>query len=83
MKLTALAVLFAVTILLTGTIFTSVSTQYAEAAKGQGVSSSQYGSQTKGMVCGDRLCSETSDDKKEFQKESPNIFHRLNKFFSL
>ena len=31
----------------------------ADAAKGKGVPSSQYGSATKGIVCGDRLCSES------------------------
>ncbi len=69
MKLTALAVLFAVTILLTGTIFTSVSTQYTEAVKGQGVSSSQYGSQTKGTVCGDRLCSEIPGGREAWERQ--------------
>jgi len=69
MKLTALAVLFASTILLTGAIFAATSIQYANAIKGEGVSSSSYGSKTKGMVCGDRLCSEIPGGRDSWEKE--------------
>lgn len=67
MKLTALAVLFAVTILLTGVIVTSTYIQSADAAKGQGVSTSSYGSKTKGTVCGDRLCSEIPGGREAWE----------------
>ena len=68
MKLTALVVLFA-TILLTGAIVGSSSVQYAEAIKGQGVSSSSYGSNTKGMVCGDRLCSDIPGGREAWEAQ--------------
>ena len=59
MAKSVLFVIIATAILLTGTIMTSFNfEQYAEALKGQGVSSSQYGSATKLLVCGDVLCSE-------------------------
>src|SRR3990167_9269803 len=35
----------------------------ADAEKGQGVPSSSYGSKNKGIVCGDRLCSEIPGGK--------------------
>ena len=67
MKLTALVVLFATAILLTGAISGSSSIQYAEAIKGQGVSSSQYGSKTD--VCGLQLCSEIPGGKAAWMAE--------------
>ena len=69
MKLTALAVLFATTILLSGAIVTSTSVQSVEALKAQGVSSSSYGSKTKGMVCGDRLCSEIPGGREAWEAQ--------------
>ncbi len=75
MKLTALAVLFATTILLSGAIVTSTSVQSVEALKAEGVSSSAYGSKTKGMVCGDRLCSEIPGGREawEAQQTPPDV----------
>ncbi|MCV0401038.1 MAG: hypothetical protein K5777_03535 [Nitrosopumilus sp.] len=67
MKLTALAVLFATTILLTGAIVASSSVQYADAMKGQGVSTKSFGSTTKGTVCGDRLCSDIPGGKEAWE----------------
>ena len=62
---TTLLAMFAVSVLLTGTIAgTAVLLQPAEALKGQGVSSSQYGKATKDIVCGDRLCSEVKQEQK-------------------
>ncbi|QLH07723.1 hypothetical protein [Nitrosopumilus ureiphilus] len=45
--------------------------QSVDALKGQGVPTTQYGSGTKGIVCGDKLCSEikTEVKKKEETKE--------------
>ncbi len=68
MKLIFLAILLTTTILLTGTIVSSASIQYADAIKGQGVSSSSYGSKTKGMICGDRLCSEIPGGRESWEK---------------
>ncbi|WP_420544554.1 hypothetical protein [Nitrosopumilus sp.] len=67
MKLTALAVLFATTILLSGAILTSTSVQSVDALKSQGVSISSYGSKTKEMVCGDRLCSEIPGGREAWE----------------
>lgn len=49
--------------------------QSADALKGQGVSTAKYGSGTKGIVCGDKLCSEikTEVKKKEEKKEQVKI----------
>jgi hypothetical protein len=43
----------------------------ADAEKGQGVPSSSYGSKNKGIVCGDRLCSEIPDGKDAIKNEKP------------
>ena len=40
---------------------------YAEAKKGQGVYNQKYGSGTKGIVCGDRLCSEVGSESSQSQ----------------
>ena len=40
----------------------------AEAKKGKGVYNSKYGSATKGIVCGDRLCSEIDNMKSTSDK---------------
>ena len=67
MKLTALAVLFTTTILLTGAIVASSSIQYADALKGKGVGISQYGSSTD--ICGLQLCSEIPGGKDAWMAE--------------
>ncbi len=41
----------------------------ADAEKGKGVPSSSYGSKNKGIVCGDRLCSEVPGGKDAIKKE--------------
>ena len=43
----------------------------ADAEKGKGVPSSSYGSKNKGIVCGDRLCSEIPGDKDAIKNEKP------------
>ena len=68
MKLTALAVLFATSILFTGAIATS-GVQSADALKSEGVSVSSYGSKTKSLVCGDRLCSEIQGGREAWESE--------------
>ena len=64
---------FTISILLLGAMAGPLDmVQSAEALKGQGVPTSQYGSATKGIVCGDKLCSEVKEDvkKKEVKKET-------------
>ena len=60
MTKTVLMVLFATTILLTSLTLTSI--DFADAIKAKGSHGTQlakgYGSTTKNLVCGDRLCSE-------------------------
>jgi len=64
-----LTVLLTITILLTTSIVTSTDiVSDAEAAKGQGVSVSKYGSQTKDLVCGDRLCSEIPGGRQAYEE---------------
>ena len=41
----------------------------ADAEKGKGVPVSSYGSKNKGIVCGDRLCSEVPGGKDAIKKE--------------
>lgn len=65
---TTFVVFFTISILLLGTMSSLGFIQSVDALKGQGVPTSQYGSATKGIVCGDRLCSEV--DAKE-KKETP------------
>ena len=73
MTKTVLLTIFSVFILLAGTSMAFDLFSQAEALKGQGVPSSQYGSATKGVVCGDRLCSEVEKEqpKKEVKSEEP------------
>ncbi|AFS83106.1 hypothetical protein [Candidatus Nitrosopumilus sediminis] len=67
---TIFVVFFTVSILLLGTISSSVNLiPSADALKGQGVPSSQYGSATKGIVCGDKLCSEVEQEEKKVEKK--------------
>ncbi|QLH03339.1 hypothetical protein C5F47_07160 [Nitrosopumilus cobalaminigenes] len=63
-------IFFSASLLLLGAISGSFDLiQSADALKGQGVPSSQYGSDTKGIVCGDKLCSEVEQpEKKEAKK---------------
>ena len=72
---TTLLAIFTVSVLLTGTIAgTAAIVQPAEALKGQGVSSAQYGKATKNIVCGDRLCSEVEQQKpKEEKKQKEQV----------
>ena len=72
MKLTALVVLFTTSILLTGAIATS-SIQSADALKSGGVSVSSYGSKTKSMVCGDRLCSEIQGGREAWESQQTPV----------
>ncbi|NNM02874.1 MAG: hypothetical protein HKP26_04820 [Nitrosopumilus sp.] len=63
-------VFFTFSLLLLGSISGPLSLMpSAEALKGQGVPSSQYGSATKGIVCGDRLCSEVESEVKKEEKK--------------
>lgn len=59
-----LAILPLFTASLTQSYFTE-----ADAEKGKGVPSSSYGSKNKGVVCGDRLCSEVSVTPKPVQEQ--------------
>ena len=70
-KTTFVVALFTVSVLLLGTMATPLNMlPSAEALKGQGVSSSKYGSATKGTVCGDKLCSEVrAEEAKKQEKE--------------
>jgi len=69
MTKTISTILFLITILMSSGIVASVDLiQDAEAIKSKGTSTPRYGSQTKNLVCGDRLCSEieeTTQPKKE------------------
>ncbi len=70
---TSFVVLFTVSVLLLGAVAGPLNLiPTADALKGKGVPSSQYGSATKGIVCGDKLCSEvkTVEPKKEVKKET-------------
>ena len=80
----------AVSLLLTMAIVTSVGFQEADAAKAKGVSVSKYGQDTKNIVCGDMLCSETSGSSsaqsQSSQKETKthdkedNMTHQEEKY---
>jgi hypothetical protein len=68
MNKSILYTVFAVFVLLTGTIVDSVDLlpqADAAAMKAKGTGTNQYGSATKNKVCGDRLCSEPREVKKE------------------
>ncbi len=61
-------------ILATMTIVTSVDMiSDAEALKSQGTSTGKYGSATKGIVCGDRLCSEVKQTEMSDDKDTESI----------
>jgi len=64
-----LAVVFSIAILLTVTVVASIDlTQTADAAKAKGTTTQKYGSATKSLVCGDKLCSEVSESEKVSEK---------------
>ena len=72
MKLTTFAVLFTVTLMVSGTIFGSVSIQEVEAVKGKGVSTQKYGASTG--ICGDRLCSEIPGGREAIGNNNKQVF---------
>ena len=63
-------VLLTITILLTTIVTSTDIISDAEALKGEGVSSSKYGSATKGQVCGDRLCSEIPGGRQAYEEQN-------------
>jgi len=68
------AILFSVVILLTVTIVTSIDVlPTADATKAKGTSTQKYGTATKSVVCGDRLCSEISSASTEKQMEDKGM----------
>jgi hypothetical protein len=74
-KKTTFVALFTVSVLLLGAVAGPLNIiQSADAMKGQGVPSSQNGSATKGIVCGDKLCSEVkSDNMKQESKKKEEV----------
>ncbi|MCV0431375.1 hypothetical protein [Nitrosopumilus sp.] len=66
---TSFIAIFSISILLLAVVGTLDLIPLADALKGQGVPSSQYGSATKGIVCGDRLCSEVEPEEKKVEKK--------------
>jgi hypothetical protein len=72
---TTFVALFTISVLLLGAVAGPLNLlQSADALKGQGVSSSKYGSATKSKVCGDKLCSEVRADKmKQEDKKKEQI----------
>ena len=63
-------ILFSIVILLTFTVVTSIDVlPTADATKAKGTSTQKYGTATKSIVCGDRLCSEISSNPIEKQIE--------------
>ena len=64
MTKTILLTIFSAFILFAGTSMVFEILPQADALKGQGVPTNQYGSATKGIVCGDRLCSEVKAEEK-------------------
>ena len=68
MNKSILPAVFAVFILLTGTMagsFDLIQQADGAAMKAKGTSTNQFGSATKNKVCGDRLCSEPREGTKE------------------
>ncbi len=71
---TVFVAMFTISVLLLGAMAGPLNMiQSAEALKGKGVPSSQYGSATKGIVCGDKLCSEVKAEKKAEPKKKEEI----------
>jgi hypothetical protein len=54
--------------------------QEAEAAKAEGVFVKKYGSSTTGIVCGDKLCSDTSTTNNRF-RAMENPYSPLGQFY--
>ena len=68
------AILFSIVLLLTVTIVTSIDVlPTADATKAKGTSTQKYGTATKSIVCGDRLCSEISSSSTEKQMEDKGM----------
>ena len=63
-------VFFTISVLMVGAVSGPL-VQSADALKGQGVSSSKYGSATKDIVCGDKLCSEIEKETPKKKTEAP------------
>ena len=81
-----LAVIFSIAILLTVSVVASVDlSQTADAAKAKGTPTPKYGSATKSLVCGDKLCSatdkksETIDSASMTPKSSMNIHAMMDR----
>ena len=55
--------------------------QEAEAIKAQGVSVKRFGSSTMGIVCGDRLCSDTSTNNSNMYRAMENPFSPLGQYY--
>ncbi len=76
---TVVSLFFVATVLMTATITTSIDLQFAEGIKSKAentvgrVGIKSYGSANKNIVCGDRLCSEISSEKKVEPKPQVSI----------
>ncbi|WP_148702970.1 hypothetical protein [Nitrosopumilus piranensis] len=71
MTKTTVLTIFSALILFAGTSMAFELLPQAEALKGQGVPSAKFGIGTKGVVCGDKLCSEVEKEQpKKVKKES-------------
>ena len=56
-------------ILILGIIISPTIFESAEGLKGQGWSAEQFGKNTKGIVCGGKLCSEVKEDEKKVEAD--------------
>lgn len=66
-----LAVVFSIAILLSVSVIASIDlNQTADAAKAKGTTTQKYGSATKSLVCGDKLCSEVEQSESNKGKHS-------------
>ena len=81
-----LTVIFSIVILLTVSVVASIDlNQTADAAKAKGTTTQKYGSATKSLVCGDKLCSEIGpkpemrDSNPMTQQSSMNIHAMMDK----
>jgi len=72
MSRTVPTILFMITILFTAGIAASADLiQDAEAAKSKGTKIQKYGSATKNLVCGDKLCSEIEESPEPKKEVKP------------
>jgi len=71
MKLMTFVVLFAATLMISGTVIGSLSIQEVEAIKAKGVSTQKYGSSTG--ICGDKLCSEIPGGREAWEQQQSGI----------